>query len=219
MELKGKSYIMVKPSGARYINEIEDRLIESHLTIDSRYYVEDWETVANELYKDEIKKHNPIFYEDFQAHIWVNKYFFGNQALVYVFKRNEQTYQNLLDETFKLKQLIRGDLNATKDGTCMFIIDINKIDISGRINENNGRVTITNNGESIEFDDMIGQLGRWKSYFLNYVHCPDAKPEEFERELSILSQFGIFDEKNRVSEESFALCKRMRSCNRPYSNR
>src|SRR5699024_2836272 len=158
VELKGKSYIMVKPSGARYINEIEDRLIESHLTIDSRYYVEDWETVANELYKDEIKKHNPIFYEDFQAHIWVNKYFFGNQALVYVFKRNEQTYQNLLDETFKLKQLIRGDLNATKDGTCMFIIDINKIDISGRINENNGRVTITNNGESIEFDDMIGQL-------------------------------------------------------------
>lgn len=122
----------------------------------------------------------------------------------------------MLDETFRLKQTIRKNLSATKDGTSMFVLDINRLSIPGKIPEDNGRLTLTNNGEASEFDDMIGQLGRWKSYFLNYVHCPDAKPEEFLRELEILRQFGIFEEENKVDEEAFTLCKRMHSCRRPY---
>jgi len=219
MELKDKSYMMVKPCGGRYIEEVEQHIDRSPVIVDSRYFVDDWETVANELYAEEIKKHSPRFYEDFQAHIWVNKYFFGNEALVYVLKNPETTYKVLLDDTFRLKQAIRGSLNATKDGTCMFVLDVNRIDIPGKIAQDNGNLTLTQDGKSTEFDDMLAQLGRWKSYFLNYVHCPDAKVEDFQRELEILRQFGIFEEENKVDEKGFTLCKRMHSCRRPYPKR
>lgn len=148
--------------------------------------------------------------EDFEVHIWINNFYFGNKALVVMLSKNDtKNLEELSQETFLLKKKIRNLLNETKNGTTSIIVDINKISIVGKINNNNGSLLLRKNNDFKILDSVFPDEGRFKCYFLNYVHCPDQEWSFFKREIAILNDNDVFKEENLLNVKDWEMCKEL----------
>ena len=84
----------------------------------------------------------------------------------------------------------------------------------GKIAQDNGYLTLFDGEKHEPFDELLPQKGRWKGVFFHYVHCADPGIENFTRELDILRESGVFNERNIIDEKQWQLCKKMGSCKR-----
>jgi hypothetical protein len=88
--LEMKPFVIVKPEGARYLKEIEQTINENGFLWENLFLVNDWESVAKELYGNEFFKKNG-FKTEIEATLWVTKFLFGNNALLITLKNRNKT--------------------------------------------------------------------------------------------------------------------------------
>ncbi len=207
-----ESFILVKPCGSKYLDLIDEELEKDSFEVSGRYYVDDWATLDRELHQYQLTHCKQIFLENHAMSIWISNYFFGNSALIFKLRNHRcQKFEDLVHRTYNFKLKIRDMVSETQDGTCAIVVDINRVDITDRINEDNGFLKLENDGKITEFDDLFPQKGRYRGFFLNYVHCPDDSVESFEKELTILEEKGVLVGHNKLSERQYSLCKSMKS--------
>ena len=127
------SYIMVKPEGQRYLSEIESMILNEGFCVESIYHVDDWEKVSCKVYEKCLNERGEKYKQEFLAHVWLNKYLFGNEAIVIFLSKPNIYGINLLGEIMNVKKKIRNRYNATKDGTFMIALDFNKIGLKLKI--------------------------------------------------------------------------------------
>ena len=201
---------MIKPSGQRYINEIFS-IIENDFSILDIYHIAKWKALVEELYKPEIVKYGKDFAEDFDIHVWINNYFFGDNALLLkIESKTNKKSEDLLNQIHKKKKEIRNILNCTKNGTCMFLVNVKLLNIKNKIEEVNGNVCLEKDCETKMLDDeFLANDGRYKTQFLNYVHACNPVIDAFKYELETYKKFKIFD--NKLSQQEISNCLKMRS--------
>ena len=205
---------MIKPSGQRYLNEIFE-MIKRDLKVIEAYHIPDWKSLVEQLYLPEIQKYGDEFAEDFDIHIWINNYFFGNQAiLLKVTTYEDKLLEEILTEIHRKKKEIRQTFNCTKNGTSMFLINVNMLNIKHNLMTINGTVCLQNNSQINELDcQFLQKNGRYKTQFLNYVHACNPNIAAFQHEVKIYSEFKIFQ--NSLTQYQLEQCIKMKSCSRP----
>ncbi len=210
---KNYGFIMIKPSGQRYINEIYE-CIQKDFNVLDVYYIGDWKNLAKELYAPEIKEYGKEFAEDFEIHLWINNYFFGNEALLLkVATKANLELEEVLLNIFNKKKEIRRIFNCTKNGTCMFLVNVHLLNIDNLINETNGNVYLEQNGNYTELDkEYLKHDGRYKTQFLNYVHACNPTIADFTYEKNTYEKFRIFN--NKLSQQEIENCLKMKSNSR-----
>ncbi len=196
------SILIVKPDGLRYLSYIESETINHGFRIVSKYHVYSWDEMHLELNKEEIKKKGSLFGDEIEAHIWLIKYIFGNYAQVWFLEKDSTKDEELLEEIMSLKKCIRDKLNASRNGTFMIISDLNKLGLKASDIEPGFLGTFHNNKFS-KIDSYISQEGRFDSFFLKYVHCPDATLEEAKREIEVIKKLNITSTDNLISDEEW----------------
>lgn len=204
---------MVKPDGQRYLEDIEEIIKSRGFEIEGIYHIGDWEFVCSKVYARCIGQNTDIFKKEFLAHVWLNKYLFGNNALVLMLSKPGFENIDLLREVMQTKKFVRQKYNASKNGTFMVVMDINKIGLTSDEVEKS-ELFLKNRHGFERLDEMIAQEGMFRTFFLQYVHCPDAILDEAKNELEILENLGVFSDENLVSAEEWAMMKRYSSMKR-----
>lgn len=205
-----KSYIMIKPEGQRYLEEIENIIFDFGFAIEGIYYVEDWEFICTQIYSKCLNEHDELFMKDFLGHVWLNKYLFGNQSLVIMLSKRNFANEELLAEIMRMKKYIRKKYNATKNGTFMLLMDLSKAGITSS-DVNNGQVTLLQGTKQECLDEMISQVGFFRTFFLQYVHCPDVVLHEAEEEIEMLKRNNVISNFNLVDETGWNFMKKHRT--------
>lgn len=196
------SYLMIKPDGLRYLFEIEQLITTEGFEICGRYSVYNWEEVAKQIYAKSVSEHDEVFEKEFLGHIWLNKYLFGNYAIVILLRYNNLENKQLLEQIMRLKLKIRKRFNASKNGTFIVALDMNKINLTSDLISSSNLVLQTENG-IITFDDNISQCGKFSSFYFQYVHCPDPIVDEAQNELTILKRMAVISEHNLICDEEW----------------
>lgn len=197
---------MVKPDGLRYLLEIEQMIIASGFKICGRYSVYNWEVVAKQIYEKSISEHDELFEKEFYGHIWLNKYLFGNYAIVLLLKFQDFEDRRLLERIMEMKLRIRRRFNASKNGTFIVALDMNRINLSSNLIPSSNLVLQTENG-IMTFDNNISQCGKFSSFYFQYVHCPDPSVIDAQNELNILKRLGVISVHNLICNEEWKKLK------------
>lgn len=204
-----ESYLMIKPDGQRYLQEIEEMILNSGFSIKAIYHVCDWENISFKIYQHCLSKHDELFKLDFLAHVWINKYLFGNKAAIMVLSKKNVIGTQLLEEIMRLKRDIRTRFNATKNGTFMIIADMEKIGFNTISNK--GYLCIKSKMDYVLVDEYLPQIGTFRAFFLQYIHCPDANTDEAQSELTILKKENIISLENIITQKEWYNMKKYRS--------
>ena len=171
------------------------------------FFVQNWEDVAKNIYKKCIQDRDELFEKEFLCHIWLNKYLFGNFAIVFLLSKDGYFDNRLLDAILNLKKKIRSRFDASKNGTFIVALDMEKINLSStRVPK--GRLIIQHDRESSIFDQSISQEGRFNSFFFQYVHCPNVNYEDAKQELDILKKMGVLSIENMISIDEWNTMKK-----------
>lgn len=200
------SYLMVKPDGLRHLLEIEQIITAEGFEICGRYSAYNWEEVAKQIYAKSLNEHGEVFEKEFLGHIWLNKYLFGNYAIVILLRHTNLEGKQLLGKIMQLKLKIRKRFNASKNGTFIVALDMNKINLSSDLISSSNLVLQTENG-IMTFDDSISQCGKFSSFYFQYVHCPDPIVDEAQNELGILKRMEVISEYNLICDEEWSKLK------------
>ena len=173
------SYFIVKPDGIRYLDEILKDLEGSFQEI--KYYaVDDFEGLIKKLYHRHYETKGSSFAKSYASYLYGIKEIFGNKALLALVSDREKTYEELSEDIFAEKVLIRQKY----------------------VNNNVG--LITNVGEEkinyIRYVDRKGKLkeprilsgmGNIRISDMNIIHSPDPDETTTKEELQIIIDSGI----------------------------
>ncbi|MEG0995134.1 MAG: radical SAM protein, partial [Bacilli bacterium] len=102
------SYLLLKPDSRTYINEIEKTIYQNDFEIKEIYQISDFISYASHFYKDKSSE----YFEVVKRHLINTAYLFGNQGLIFILDK-DCSYEQLVEETNKLKQLIRNEFSFT----------------------------------------------------------------------------------------------------------
>lgn len=203
-----QSYIMIKPDGQRYLTEIDDIIKDNDFRIVSMYRVKDWETISSKIYEDCLNANDELFRLDYLAHVWLDKYLFGNSAIVMILEKDGLEGIRLLEEIMCLKKTIRKTFNATKTGVFMVVMDVSKIGLPGI--SPRGTLAIKSDDIILPVDDYMMQEGNFRAFFFQYVHCPDANIYEAKNEMQIL-EANVISSENLITFVEWQQMKKYKS--------
>lgn len=210
---------MVKPSGSIYLQEIENTIKKNSFEISERYYIDDWKTVAEKIYYKNFTDKTvdkTESYEDFLVHAWVNNTLYGNSGILLLLNDlTTSTISQSVRRVFDTKLQIRNLHKETRDGTCLMIVNLKKLNIPLPAHKKNGKIVLLDEKQQIKpFDSLTNDVGRWKGYFLHFVHCPDPTEDDFNIEMNILSKSGVLKKENLIPPENWEILKKLGSCKR-----
>lgn len=208
---RARPFLMVKPDGGRYLAELEQTLLESRLRISEVFYVSDWEPVARALYEPQLQSCDRAFYVAFEAHVWLNRYLFGNRALVLILETldNEQDLDTLARAVHQARDHFRSTVAESRNGT--FIVAINLDRLPGEAYQGAGRVGVLGvQASETSFTPLIECVGRWDDYYFKYVHSPDGSATSLTREWEVLVRLSVIAPDNRISLHEWKLLKFLR---------
>jgi len=204
-----KPFLMVKPDGIRYLTELERALLERGLVIKEIYHVHDWATAARAIYEPQLLSCGREFYVDFEVHVWLNCFLFGNRALVFVLEAtNEEKDLDLLAHIVReARDYFRDLIPESRNGTFVIAVNLDKLAESAYQGAGKEGVLgiLTPSGFS-PLNGFASVAGRWSVYYFKYVHAPDNS-KELAREWNILLRLGIISGKNNISPQDFQSLK------------
>lgn len=184
------SYFIVKPDGIRYLDEILEDL-EGKFQEIKYYAVDDFESLIKKLYHRHYEQKGSNFAKAYASYLYGIREIFGNKALLVLVGDREKTYEELSNDIFAEKTLIRQKY----------------------INNNVG--IITNSGDErvnyIRYVDQKGNLkkprilngmGNIRISDMNIIHSPDPNEATTKEELQIIINSGILQDKNLLTPDT-----------------
>jgi hypothetical protein len=209
-----KAFILVKPDGARYLNELESTLEEKHMHIERVYFVADWEKTSRALYKPQLQACSREFLVGFEAHVWLNRHLFGNHSLILVLETNFEDLETSARAVREVRDYFRSKIPHSRDGTFMIALNLNRLD--GDVFQGAG---ITGNLGVLSANGVFTTLGdnysgRWDDHYFKHIHAPDDLAALI-REWKVLLELGIISDDNYVSRQEWNLLKLLRCLTPP----
>ena len=184
------SYFIVKPDGIRYLDEILEDL-EGKFQEIKYYAVDDFESLIKKLYHRHYEQKGSDFAKAYASYLYGIREIFGNKALLVLVGDREKTYEELSNDIFAEKTLIRQKY----------------------VNNNVG--IITNSGDErvnyIRYVDQKGNLkkprilngmGNIRISDMNIIHSPDPNEATTKEELQIIINSGILQDKNLLTPDT-----------------
>ena len=201
-----KIFILMKSESAPYIERIEPILNKYELKMNARYFVEDWTSVAYNLYKRRIAFESPEFETGFRGHIYLSKFLFGHRGVLATLTPTQGAPSDLLDiaqRANSAKLEFRDSLPQTRNGTILMAMNIDlipEIQIKGNILI--GCLGVKNgDNDFVQFDTTTG--GRWDYFYLKYIHVPAPDLNEIFYEWTVIKNSGLINSKNRLSDSEW----------------
>lgn len=184
------SYFIVKPDGIRYLDEILEDL-EGKFQEIKYYAVDDFESLIKKLYHRHYEQKGSDFAKAYASYLYGIREIFGNKALLVLVGDREKTYEELSNDIFAEKTLIRQKYINNNVGIITNLGDervnyIRYVDKRGKLKE----PRILNGIGNIRINDM------------NIIHSPDPNEATTKEELQIIINSGILQDKNLLTPDT-----------------
>ena len=184
------SYFIVKPDGIRYLDEILEDL-EGKFQEIKYYAVDDFESLIKKLYHRHYEQKGSNFAEAYASYLYGIREIFGNKALLVLVGDREKTYEELSNDIFAEKTLIRQKYINNNVGIITNLGDervnyIRYVDQKGNLK----KPRILNGMGNIRISDM------------NIIHSPDPNEATTKEELQIIINSGILQDKNLLTPDT-----------------
>lgn len=208
---RARLFIIVKPDGGRYLNEIEQTLNEGRVFITDVYAISDWEKVARSIYQTQLQDASRSFRVGFESHVWLCQYLFGNQALLLLL--NAQAVGpscNLQAKAvYEARTNFRGKFSAASNGTIAIAVNLDKFekDSFRGSGKKKGHLGISQPGSFDPLFDGISR-GRWYGNYFKYMHAPENS-KELSFQFQALASLDIMTEENKVDREEWEILKQI----------
>lgn len=184
------SYFIVKPDGIRYLDEILNDL-EGKFQEIKYYAVDDFESLIKKLYHKHYENKGSGFAKSYASYLYGIREIFGNKALLVLVGDREKTYEELSNDIFTEKTLIRQKYVNNNVGIITNLGDervnyIRYVDQKGNLK----KPRILNGMGNIRISDM------------NIIHSPDPNEATTKEELQIIINSGILQDKNLLTPDT-----------------
>lgn len=184
------SYFIVKPDGIRYLDEILEDL-EGKFQEIKYYAVDDFESLIKKLYHGHYEQKGSDFAKAYASYLYGIREIFGNKALLVLVGDREKTYEELSNDIFAEKTLIRQKYINNNVGIITNLGDervnyIRYVDQKGNLK----KPRILNGMGNIRISDM------------NIIHSPDPNEATTKEELQIIINSGILQDKNLLTPDT-----------------
>lgn len=184
------SYFIVKPDGIRYLDEILEDL-EGKFQEIKYYAVDDFESLIKKLYHRHYEQKGSNFAKAYASYLYGIREIFGNKALLVLVGDREKTYEELSNDIFAEKTLIRQKYVNNNVGIITNLEDeqvnyVRYVDKRGKLKE----PRILNGIGNIRINDM------------NIIHSPDPDEATTKEELQIIINSGILQDKNLLTPDT-----------------
>lgn len=184
------SYFIVKPDGIRYLDEILNDL-EGKFQEIKYYAVDDFESLIKKLYHKHYGNKGSGFAKSYASYLYGIREIFGNKALLVLVGDREKTYEELSNDIFAEKTLIRQKYVNNNVGIITNLEDeqvnyVRYVDKRGNLKE----PRILNGIGNIRINDM------------NIIHSPDPDEATTKEELQIIINSGILQDKNLLTPDT-----------------
>ena len=184
------SYFIVKPDGIRYLDEILNDL-EGKFQEIKYYAVDDFESLIKKLYRKHYENKGSGFAKSYASYLYGIREIFGNKALLVLVGDREKTYEELSNDIFTEKTLIRQKYVNNNVGIITNLEDeqvnyVRYVDKRGKLKE----PRILNGIGNIRINDM------------NIIHSPDPDEATTKEELQIIINSGILQDKNLLTPDT-----------------
>lgn len=184
------SYFIVKPDGIRYLDEILEDL-EGKFQEIKYYAVDDFESLIKKLYHRHYEQKGSNFAKAYASYLYGIREIFGNKALLVLVGDREKTYEELSNDIFAEKTLIRQKYVNNNVGIITNLEDeqvnyVRYVDKRGNLKE----PRILNGIGNIRINDM------------NIIHSPDPDEATTKEELQIIINSGILQDKNLLTPDT-----------------
>lgn len=184
------SYFIVKPDGIRYLDEILEDL-EGKFQEIKYYAVDDFESLIKKLYHRHYEQKGSDFAKAYASYLYGIREIFGNKALLVLVGDREKTYEELSNDIFAEKTLIRQKYINNNVGIITNLGDervnyIRYVDQKGNLK----KPRILNGMGNIRISDM------------NIIHSPDPNESTTKEELQIIINSGILQDKNLLTPDT-----------------
>lgn len=184
------SYFIVKPDGIRYLDEILEDL-EGKFQEIKYYAVDDFESLIKKLYHRHYEQKGSDFAKAYASYLYGIREIFGNKALLVLVGDREKTYEELSNDIFAEKTLIRQKYVNNNVGIITNLEDeqvnyVRYVDKRGKLKE----PRILNGIGNIRINDM------------NIIHSPDPDEATTKEELQIIINSGILQDKNLLTPDT-----------------
>lgn len=184
------SYFIVKPDGIRYLDEILEDL-EGKFQEIKYYAVDDFESLIKKLYHRHYEQKGSDFAKAYASYLYGIREIFGNKALLVLVGDREKTYEELSNDIFAEKTLIRQKYVNNNVGIITNLEDeqvnyVRYVDKRGKLKE----PRILNGIGNIRINDM------------NIIHSPDPNEATTKEELQIIINSGILQDKNLLTPDT-----------------
>lgn len=184
------SYFIVKPDGIRYLDEILEDL-EGKFQEIKYYAVDDFESLIKKLYHRHYEQKGSNFAKAYASYLYGIREIFGNKALLVLVGDREKTYEELSNDIFAEKTLIRQKYVNNNVGIITNLEDeqvnyVRYVDKRGKLKE----PRILNGIGNIRINDM------------NIIHSPDPNEATTKEELQIIINSGILQDKNLLTPDT-----------------
>lgn len=184
------SYFIVKPDGIRYLDEILNDL-EGKFQEIKYYAVDDFESLIKKLYHRHYEQKGSDFAKAYASYLYGIREIFGNKALLVLVGDREKTYEELSNDIFAEKTLIRQKYINNNVGIITNLEDeqvnyVRYVDKRGNLKE----PRILNGIGNIRINDM------------NIIHSPDPDEATTKEGLQIIINSGILQDKNLLTPDT-----------------
>ena len=184
------SYFIVKPDGIRYLDEILEDL-EGKFQEIKYYAVDDFESLIKKLYHRHYEQKGSNFAKAYASYLYGIREIFGNKALLVLVGDREKTYEELSNDIFAEKTLIRQKYVNNNVGIITNLEDeqvnyVRYVDKRGKLKE----PRILNGIGNIRINDM------------NIIHSPDPDEATTKEKLQIIINSGILQDKNLLTPDT-----------------
>ena len=200
--MKHYSYFIVKPDGVRFMNEILNILESKNFKSIYFFSIQDFEEITKKLYHKHYREKGKKFEIGFKSYLYGIREIYNNFGILIVVGDEEREYEELCNEVFRTKAIIRKRFSNDNIGIATNIED----------GENNNIFIVSKNGE-YEKPRCLNGNGYHRVNDLNIIHCPDPNIETTLEELRILVETGIISDENLIKKDMLDLIVKYKCSN------
>ena len=177
------SYMIFKPNAEKHYKEMLEQIEENNFELVAQYAIFDYDTVNMALHQEQpeaMKYIIPIsrMYKDF----------YGNYAILIIIGKRNITYENFCIQVSSLKRMLRSKYDLP------YIAYAFNTALIGQENEHQHIIITDRNGVNIP-QGRFEEEGTYMLFLNNAIHSPDEKIESLDKEMKLLYDMGIIDDK------------------------
>lgn len=208
-----KPYMIVKPEGARFLNELEQTLNDNGLQIITVFSAPNWGNLARKLYEPQLLSSDLAFNVGFETHLWLVQYLFGNQALILILdiKDIKGSIDTQVQFVKDVRNYFRTKLAETNDNTFIIAVNLDRLPGEAYIGTGvTGQLGVLNSNSPFSPLAETNFEGRWDNHFFKYIHAPDDV-NALIYEWAVLKELEVLSTKNKISRKEWEILKFIRS--------